>query len=50
MASIREICRYTSTFTAMTFEDIDSMVTSSVNRTRQNIPEPISPVETTIKY
>ena len=50
MASIREICRYTSTFTALTFEDIDSMVTSSVNRTRQNIPEPVSPVETTIKF
>lgn len=50
MAKIREICQYASTFTAMTFEDINSMITTSVNRTRENKYEMESPVEKIIKY
>ena len=49
MASIRQICQYTSTFSAMTFEDIDSMITTSVNRTREKTPEMQSPIEEIIK-
>lgn len=49
MASIRQICQYTSTFTALWFEDFDSMVTSSLNRTRENKGEMESPLEKIIK-
>ena len=49
MASIRQICQYTSTFSAITFEDIDSMITTSLNRTRDKTPEMRSPLEDVIK-
>lgn len=49
MSSIRQICQYASTFTAMTFEDIDSMITTSLNRTREHKPEADSPLEPMIK-
>lgn len=49
MASLRRICQYNSTFTAMTYEDIDSMITSSVNRTREKKQEVPSPIEGIIK-
>ena len=49
MASVRQICQYTSTFTAVTFEDIDSMITTSLNRSRDKIPEAESPIEQIIK-
>lgn len=49
MASIRQICQYASTFTALTFEDIDSMITTSLNRTRTKAPEAHSPIEKIIK-
>lgn len=49
MASIRQICQYTSTFTALTFEDMDSMITTSLNRTREHNPEAASPIESLIK-
>lgn len=50
MASIRKICQYGSTFTGMTFEDINSMITTSVNRTRDKKEEMESPIEKIIKY
>ena len=49
-ASIRQICQYNSTFTALTFEDIDSMITSSLNKSRNNIKERESPIEQIIKF
>ena len=49
MNRIREICQYTSTFTAVTYEDIDSMITTSLNRTKTKSPEAYSPVEDIIK-
>lgn len=49
MANMRQICQFTSTFTAITFEDFDSMVTSSVKRTKEKLPEPESPLEKIIK-
>lgn len=45
MASIRSICQYSSTFSAITFEDIDSMITASVNRLREKKEESESPIE-----
>ena len=48
--SIRQICQYNSTFSALTFEDIDSMITTSLNRSRDKIKENPSPVEQIIKY
>lgn len=49
MINNRQISQYASTFTAMTFEDFDAMVTASVNRTRQHKEETISPLEKIIK-
>lgn len=49
MNNIRQICQYTSTFTAVTFEDLDAMVTTSLNRTRSKTPEAFSPIEELIK-
>lgn len=49
MASIRQICQYSSTFTALTFEDFDSMVTTSLNRSAEHKSETESPLEKIIK-
>lgn len=49
MASIRQICQYASTFSAITFEDMDSMITASVNRLRDKKPESDSPIEALFK-
>lgn len=49
MSRIREICRYISTFTGVTFEDIDAMITTSLNRTKNKVGEPYSPVEDLLK-
>lgn len=49
MVNNRQICQFTSTFTALTFEDFDSMVTSSLRRTKEHLPEPESPLEKIIK-
>lgn len=49
-ASIRQICQYNSTFTALTYEDIDSMITTSLNKSREKVKEIESPVEQIIKY
>ena len=49
MASIRKICQYASTFSSITFEDIDSMITTSVNRAREKKPEADTPVEMLFK-
>lgn len=50
LASIRQICQYNSTFTALTFEDMDSMITSSLNKSRTHARETTSPVEAIIKF
>ena len=49
-ASIRQICQYNSTFTAITFEDMDSMITTSLNKSREHVKEIESPVEQIIKF
>lgn len=45
----RQICQYASTFSSITFEDIDSMITTSVNRSREHKKDAYSPVEKIIK-
>ena len=49
MSSIREICQYTSTFTAITFEDMDLMITSSLNRSNKKAKEEEAPTEVLLK-
>ena len=49
MKRVREICQYTSTFTALTFEDMNSMITTSLNRTRNKGTEAFSPLEDILK-
>lgn len=49
MAGIRRICQVTSTFTGITFESFDDMVTTSVNRARENGHETDSPLEMLFK-
>ena len=49
VASVREVCQYTSTLTGLTFEDIDTMITTSLNRTRSGKKEPYTPTEKIIK-
>ena len=50
VSSIRQICQYNSTFTAITYEDMDSMITTSLNRSREKKQERESPVEQIIKF
>lgn len=49
-ANIREVCARNSAFAAMTFEDIDQMINSSVNINRYNKKETQSPIEKIIKF
>ena len=49
MVNMRQICQFSSTFAALTFEDFDSMITSSLKRTKEKLPEPESPLEQLIK-
>jgi len=48
-ANIREICARNSTFAALTFEDLDSMITTSLNIKNYNKQETESPIEKIIK-
>lgn len=49
MNNVREICRNTSTFTGVTYEDIDAMITTALNRTKTKKGEAYSPIEDLIK-
>lgn len=49
-ANMREICARTSTFTAITFEDLDTMIAISLNRNKYGKDEVESPIEKIIKY
>ena len=48
--NIRRACQYASTFSAITFEDVDTMITASLNRSAQNKEEAYTPIEEIIKY
>lgn len=48
-ANIREICARNSTFAALTFEDMDQMIISSLNINKYNKEESESPIEKIIK-
>lgn len=45
----RTVCSMNSTFSALTFEDIDSMITSSINKNRYGRNQAYTPVEELIK-
>ena len=49
MASIRRICQVTSTFTGITFESFDDMVSTAINRSRTGGVETESPLESLFK-
>ena len=49
MTNIRTVCQYTSTFTGVTFEDIDTMITASLDRTQSGGEEDYSPSEALLK-
>lgn len=49
MNNIRQICQYTSTFTGITFEDMDLMITTSLNRAKSKQEEAYSPIEDLLK-
>lgn len=48
-ANIREMCSRNSTFAALTFEDMDAMITASLNMNRYNKKQVESPIEKIIK-
>ena len=48
-ANIRELCARNSTFAALTFEDMDAMLTSSINISKFNKEEVDSPLEKILK-
>lgn len=48
-ANIREICSRNSTFAALTFEDMDAMITTSLNINKLNKEQTQSPIENIIK-
>jgi hypothetical protein len=48
--NIKQISTFNSTFTGVTFEDIDYNLVASVNKTRYNKKEAATPIEKTIKY
>lgn len=50
MCNMRTIASYNSTFSALTFEDMGAMLTSSINMTRQDTPQTKSPIEKVLSY
>lgn len=49
-ANERQLCAKNSTFAALSFEDVDSMITYSLNMNTQQKKQKISPIEKVIKY
>lgn len=48
--SLKAVSYHNSTFTALTFEDFDYALVTSVNKTKYDKTETVSPVEKVIKY
>ena len=49
-ANFRKICQYSSTFAGISYEDMNTMITTSLNRAREKREETPTPVEKIIKY
>lgn len=49
-ANIRDICKNNSSFAGISFENIDEMITSAINSTREQRIETRTPFEDVIKY
>ena len=45
MTNMRGTAAYSSVFAAQTFEDMGRMLTTSINMTRRNTEQTISPIE-----
>jgi len=50
LTSLKSLASINSTFTALSFEDMNQSIISSIRKNRENIKENISPVEQIIKY
>lgn len=50
IANFRDICKYNSIFSSITFEDFDTMVGAALNVSRTNRKQIESPVEKIMKY
>ena len=48
--NVRENVKNQSTFSGMVFEDMSAMITNGLNNSKDNIEEPISPLEKIIHY
>jgi len=48
--NVRTVVKNLSTFSGMTFEDINAMISSGIDNSINNIEEPISPLEKIIHY
>ena len=48
--NMRDLCSFNSTFNAVTFEDLDSMLMTSINRERYGKNNTYSPIENILKY
>ena len=48
--NVRETVKNLSTFSGMVFEDISTMITNGLNNSKDNVEEPISPLEKIIHY
>ena len=48
--NVRDVVEGLSTFSGMVFEDITRMITTGINNSRDNIEEPVSPLEKIIYY
>ena len=48
--NVKNVVKNLSTFSAMTFEDIRTMITSGICNSINNVEEPISPLEKIIHY
>ena len=48
--NIRDICSKSSVFASLSFEDFDRMIAASLNMSKSDKPQKISPLEKVIKY
>lgn len=48
--NVRSVVKDLSTFSGMVFEDIGTMITNGINNSKENIEEPVSPLEKIIHY
>ena len=50
MVNIRNLSRFNSTFSALSFEDMTYSLVTSINKKRYDLPERYTPIEQTLKF